>query len=138
MFWQVNRYAVVGESKHAAFPLLTYRALKAIGKTIYAVDPAGQTVDGDHAYADLKQLPGPVDALVLEVPRQRTRDWVARAADVGITRVWIHMKRDTPEALALANEQGMLVCTGTCAVQYLRGGFPHNVHRMLRKLAGKW
>jgi uncharacterized protein len=137
-FWTHERFALVGHSANAPFPLLSYRALKALGKTVYAVDPSTETVDGDPAYDDLEKLPGQVDAVVLEVPREQTARWVTAAAELGIQRVWIHMKRETPEALTLAQKHGMQVCTGTCAVQYLRGGFPHNVHRMLRKLSGKW
>jgi hypothetical protein len=137
-FWTHERYALVGHSAEAPFPLLSYRALKALGRTVYAVDPSTETVDGDRAYDDLENLPGAVDAVVLEVPRDQTARWVAAAAEQEIQRVWIHMKRETPEALNLAQRHGMKVCTGTCAVQYLRGGFPHNVHRLLRKLSGNW
>jgi hypothetical protein len=48
------------------------------------------------------------------------------------------MGRETPEALKLAEDRGLEVCAGTCAVQYLGGGFPHSIHRALRKLAGRW
>lgn len=138
-FWRHDSYAVVGDSEHAQFPRLTYDALKRRpGVTVFAVDPNRQEIDGDPAFPDLAALPQPVQAVVLEVPKQRTADWVRRAVDAGITDVWIHMKRDTPEALAIAEEHGLGVCTGTCAVQYLTGGFPHNLHRVLRKIAGRW
>jgi hypothetical protein len=50
------------------------------------------------------------------------------------------MGPETPEALALAlaERKGLRVRTGTGAVQYLTGEFPHNVHRALRKLIGRW
>ncbi len=57
---------------------------------------------------------------------------------MGIGKVWTHMGRDTPEALDLARERGVEVCHGTSAVQYVRGGFPHNMHRALCKLSGNW
>jgi hypothetical protein len=39
---------------------------------------------------------------VLELPKDETAAWVARAADAGAKAVWIHQRTDAPEALALA------------------------------------
>jgi len=84
-------------------------------------------------------VPEKPDAVVLEVPREETRDWVARAAEAGIADVWIHMQRETPEALALAKEKGIHVRSGTCAVMYLDPGPSyHTIHKWIMKLAGKY
>jgi len=138
-FWSSARYAVIGHSAEMPFPTLTYRALRRrAGTTVYPVDPSRDAVEGDRTWPDLTSLPGAVEAAVLEVPPEETRAWVERIADAGITRVWIHMGCETGAALALAAERGLEVCHGTCAVQYLQGGFPHNLHRFLRTLVGRW
>jgi predicted CoA-binding protein len=138
-FWLHPRYAVVGHSAKAPFPRLSYAALKARGKTVFAVDPEADTIDGDRAYHALSELPEKVDGVLVEVPRDETLTWIRAAADAGVPRAWIHMNRDTPEALAEAKARGVEVCTGTCAVQYLTDGFDvHAVHRGLRKLLGRW
>ncbi|MBW1880377.1 MAG: CoA-binding protein [Deltaproteobacteria bacterium] len=137
-FWENDRYAVIGHSAKSPFPMLSYNALKKLEKTVYPVDPSVETIEGDPAHDDLAALPDTVDAVIIEVPKEETAQWVALAAEAGIQNVWIHMGRETPEALAIAAEKGLNVCTGTCSVQYLRGGFPHNVHRFLRKLSGNW
>ena len=137
-FWTHHRYAFVAHSAVKPFPALSYAAAKEQGKTVFAVDPSIEAVEGDATYADLDALPETVDGVVLEVPREETAAWVERAAEAGIGKVWIHMGRDTPEALDKAAQRGLEVCSGTCAVQYLRGGFPHNIHRALRKLSGNW
>lgn len=137
-FWERQRYAVVGHSARSAFPKLTYGALKKRGSTVYAVDPEAKEVEGDPAWPDLASLPGPVEAVVIEVPKEETADWIDRAAAAGVKDVWIHMKRDTPEALERAQKHGLTVRTGTCAVQYLDRSFPHGVHRWFRRLAGRW
>ena len=62
-------------------------------------------------------MPEPVEAVVLEVPKEETAAWVERAADAGVTEVWIHMGRETPEALALAEEKGLNVRTGNRGVR---------------------
>lgn len=138
-FWNHERFAVVGHTAAKNFPALTYAALKQQGKRVFPVDPSVDQVDGDPTWADLASLPEPVEAVVLEVPREETKDWVARAADAGIQDVWIHMNRDTPEALALAKERGLNAVSGTCAVMYLTPGFTfHSIHKWVNRLLGKY
>jgi predicted CoA-binding protein len=138
-FWKHSRFAVVGHTAAKGFPALTYAALKQQGKTVFPVDPSVEHVDGDPAWSDLASLPEAVDAVVLEVPREETEDWVARAADAGVRDVWIHMGRETPEALALANERGLNVRSGTCAVMYVTPGFTyHSLHKWVNRLIGKY
>jgi uncharacterized protein len=137
-FWEHERYALVGNSAEKPFPKLSYKALKEKGKTVFPVDPSASEVEGDQVYDDLASVPGPLDGVVIEVPKEETASWMEQAADAGVTRVWIHMGRETPEALAIAGERGIEVCSGTCAVQYIDRGFPHNIHRFFRKLSGNW
>jgi predicted CoA-binding protein len=138
-FWGHSSYAVVGHSARARYPLLTYRALKDRAKRVVPVDPEADAIEGDKAYRSLADLPELVDGVVIEVPREETKSWVEQAAAAGIPRVWIHMNRDTPEALAVARDKGMEVCTGTCAVQYLTTGLsPHAIHRAIRKILGRY
>jgi predicted CoA-binding protein len=136
-FWTLDRYAIIGNSLKAPFPKLTHGGLKAQGKTVYAVDPGVQQIDGDQAYDDLDALPGPVDAVVLEVPKDETAQWVRRVADAGIKDLWIHQRRETPEALALARQSGINVRHGSCAVMYLQGGY-HSIHKWINKLVGRY
>jgi predicted CoA-binding protein len=136
-FWQFERFAVVGHSARKNFPLLTYGGLKDRGKTVYPVDPSSETVEGDTAYPDLASLPGAVDAVVVEVPRDETEQWVRRAAEAGIKDVWLHQLSDTPEAVALAEKEGIRLRTGNCAVMYLRNGY-HTIHRLIWRLRGRY
>ncbi len=89
-FWEHGSFAVVGHSAERNFPKITYKKLRDAGKTVYAVDPSVERIDDDVAYRDLASLPGPVEAAVLELPKDETADWVARVADAGIGAVWIH------------------------------------------------
>ncbi len=134
-FWTHQRYAFVGHSKKKGFTRLSFGALRKLaGKTVFAVDPSVAEVDGEKTFSDLASLPERVDAVVLEVPKDETEGWVRQAAEAGVSRVWIHMGRDTPQALALAAEKGIEVHTGTCAVMYLRQGPSyHSIHKWLMK-----
>ena len=138
-FWTYQSYAVVGHSAKKNFPGITYRGLKQRGKTIFPVDPSIDQVDGDKTYPDLAALPEKVEAVILELPKEETRDWIEKAAAAGITNVWIHMNCDTPEAIALAREKGIKLFYGTCAVMYLQQGFSyHAIHRGINKLLRKY
>ena len=138
-FWNNRSFAVVGHAAKKNFPRLTYRGLKKLGKVVFPVDPSVDEIEGDKAYADLEVLPEKVEAVVLEVPKEETRDWVARAAEVGVKEIWIHQRRETPEALALAKEKGINARSGTCAVMYLSPGLSyHSIHKWIMKAAGKY
>jgi predicted CoA-binding protein len=138
-FWTHSSYAFVGHSAKKGFPHISYGAAKKIGKKVFAVDPSVKQIDGDTTYPNLGALPEKVDAVVLEVPREETLDQVRQAADAGIRNVWVHMNRDTPEAIALAREKGLTLLTGTCAVMYVMPGFTyHSIHKGLNKLLGKY
>jgi uncharacterized protein len=138
-FFTLSRYAVVGHSAKKPFPRLTLQGLEENGKTAYAVDPSADRIEGRPTYPDLASLPGPVDAVVLEVPKEESAAWVGKAADLGVKDVWIHQGRDTPEAASLAKEKGIRLRTGTCAVMYLKRGFSgHSLHRLIYKALGKY
>lgn len=138
-FWENESFAFVGHTAKRGFPTLSYTELRGQGRKVFAVDPSAETIEGDRAYPDFASLPEPVAAAVLEVPPEETRDWVARAADAGIRHLWIHMGRDTPEALALAKERGLDVLTGTCAVMYVKPGFSyHTLHKWVNQLTGRY
>ena len=138
-FWTHSSFALVGHSASTPFPELSYAELKKQGKKVFAVDPSAEQIAGDATYPDLASLPEKVDAAVLEVPRSETEAWVEKVADAGIRNLWIHMNRDTPEALALARERGLEVHSGTCAVMYLTQGFSyHSLHKWINQLLRKY
>jgi len=138
-FWTNSSFAFVGHSAAKGFPTLSYGELKKQGRKVFPVDPSVDEIGGDRAFPDLASLPEKVDAAVIEVPKQETAGWVAKAAEAGIQQLWIHMGRETPEALALARERGIEVHTGTCAVMYVKPGLSyHSLHKWINQLLGKY
>lgn len=138
-FWTNSSFAFVGHSAKKGFPKISYGEAKKLGKKVYAVDPSVDQIAGDKTHPDLKSLPTKVDAVVLEVPKDETLDLVRQAADAGVKNVWIHVNRDTPQALELARQKGMNVLTGTCAAMYVKQGFSyHSLHKWVNKLFGKY
>lgn len=138
-FFDAERFAVVGDSAQTPFPILSYRGLKRLGKTVFPVDRSTDRIDGDQAFASLDALPESPQAVIIEVPKQETGAWVAQAAAVGAADVWIHMGLETEDAIALAAEKGINLRTGTCAVMYLSRGFSyHSIHKAIMKALGKY
>lgn len=138
-FFESGSFAVAGHSAKSNFPKLSYGELKKSGKTVFAVDPSKDTIAGDKTYPDFASLPEKVEAAIIEVPKEETAAWVGKAAEAGIGRVWVHMGRETPEAQSLAEEKGIELHTGSCAVMYLVPGFSmHSPHRWIWKLLGKY
>lgn len=138
-FWDKRSFAFVGHSSVKPFPKLSYAACKKLGRRVVPVDPSADEIEGDVAYSDLRSLPEPVDAVVIEVPKDETADWVRQAGELGIKDVWIHQGRDTPEALSAAEQAGINLRHGTCAVMYVQPGFSiHGIHRGIEKLRGTY
>lgn len=136
-FWTHSAYAVIGHNAQRPFPKLTYRGLKASGKKVFAVDPSGGEVEGDATVPSLGDLPEPVDAAVLELPRDEVPAWLDKLAEAGITRAWLHMKTDSPEAIAKAEQHGIELQHGTCAVMYVTPGVTfHSIHKVIMKMTG--
>ena len=138
-FWQKNSFALVGHSARTPFPELSYKELKKLGRTAYAVDPSADTICGDKAYKDFASLPEPVEAAVLELPKEETESWVNQAGLAGIKDIWIHMGNESQAALEAGKKHGINVLSGTCAVMYLKKNFSyHSLHKGIMKLTKKY
>ena len=85
-FWEHESFVVIGHTGARSFPKMTYRGLRDSGKTVFAVDPSLDEVEGDPAFPDLAALPSPVEAAVLELPKDETAAWVARASPTPASR----------------------------------------------------
>jgi len=138
-FWKHNRFALVGHSVKKNFPRITYELLKKQGKTVFPVDPNLSELEGHPVFPDFQSLPEKVEAVILEVPKEESLEWVRKAQEAGIRNIWIHQRCDSPEALVLGKDKVLNLWHGTCAVMYLTSGFSvHAIHRTINKLLGKY
>lgn len=138
-FFKHSRFVVVGNSSRHPFPKFTYRGLKEQKKTVYAIDAAADSVEGDQTYKEFRSIPGAIDAVILELPADETADWVVKTLQAGVKNIWIHDGTETPDALEKAREAGVTLHTGTCAVMYVMPRtFPHNFHRWIMQELGKY
>lgn len=139
-FFDLQSFAVVGNSELKPFPKITFRNLKQRGKKVFPVELGGaKDVEGDAAFSGLADLPERVEGVIVELPRDKVKEVVEQVADAGIKDLWIHMGCDTPEVLQLCQEKGINVRHGGCAVMYTQQGFSyHSIHKFFVKLFGKY
>ena len=142
-FLSCRRIAVTGVSHapkgHGSNAV--YQRLRQRGYDVFAVNPNAQTVEGDQAYADLRSIPGGVEAVVIGTRPEHALDTVREAGELGITRVWMHRSVDagsvSPEAAAYAREHAITVIEGGCPLMFGQasdGG--HKVMCWVLKLTG--
>ena len=139
-FFELSSFALVGHSELKPFPKLSYKNLRKAGKKVFPVDLSGaDEVEGDKAYASLDDLPEEVEGIMVEVPKELTMDVVKDVVKLGVKDLWLHMKSDTPEVLALCKDEKIRVRYGTCGVMYTQQGASyHSIHKWIMKIAGKY
>lgn len=139
-FFNATSYVVVGNSRTKGFPVITYRNLRRMGKTVYPVDlGGGDTVEGDKAYASVAEVPGDVDAAIIEVPAEQTLAAAKSVVEAGIGHVWLHQRSDTPAVVSYLRDHQVDYHTNGCAVMYTNNRLSmHSIHRGLWKMLGKY
>jgi predicted CoA-binding protein len=123
-FLAQRRIAVTGVSRtpqgHGAN--IVYQRLRGRGYEVFAVNPNADTVEGDPAVADLRSIPGGVDAVVIGTSPAHAEATMREAIDLGITRVWMHRAFGagsvSDEAAALGREHGLTVIAGGCPLMF--------------------
>ncbi len=141
-FLSRKRIAVVGVSRdHAQAANLVYRNLRKANYDVFAVNPNAEEVEGDACYADLKSVPGGVEAAMIVTTPQVADDVVHECADLGIDRVWMHRSFGkgsvSPAAEAFCRERGIAVIAGGCPNMFLPGtDFGHKCMKWMLKVTG--
>lgn len=134
-FMAQRRLAVVGVSRNPKkFSNTVFKRLVQDGKTVYAVNSEADTVEGTRCYHSLRELPEPVDGVVVLVKAERAADVVQDAIDAGVKRVWLQRGAGpgsvSPDAVRLCKEHGVECVDGACVLMWeepVRGG--HRLHR---------
>lgn len=137
-FLQQKRIAIVGVSrKTQEFPNTVFRKLRERGYQVLPVNQSASEVEGVPCYPSVRDLPEPVDGVIVMVPAARAAAVVADCEAAGIRRVWLHKGAGvgsvSPEAVAAARKAGMSLVDGACPHMFF-GGWLHNCHRYFTRL----
>jgi len=119
-FLAQRRVAVTGVSRtpkdHGAN--VVYKRLKERGYEVFPINPNADEVEGDHAFHDLKSVPGGVDGVVIATSPAHAETTMRECVDLGIDRVWMHRGPGagsvSEEATAYGREHGVTVIDGGC------------------------
>jgi uncharacterized protein len=117
-----------------------YRRLRERGYDVFAVNPNAQEVEGDRCYADLRSIPGGVDAVVIGTRSEIAEDTMRECADLGIKHVWMHWGGGASSVSDAATEygrqHGITVIDGGCPLMFgPTADLGHKVMRVV--LAGR-
>jgi uncharacterized protein len=137
-----RRLVVVGASDAKDnFARTVYEELRGHGYDVAAVHPTAPTVLGDAAYESLAEVPGPIDAVIVMVHRDRAVGVVEEAITLGVPRVWLFKGAGagsvSPEAIELCRQHDVAVVPGACPLMFLDPvASVHRIHRGIRHLNG--
>jgi predicted CoA-binding protein len=122
-FLAQKRIAVAGVSRDEKQPAnLIYRRLRDAGHEVFAVNPHADEAEGDPCFASVRDIPGPVDGVVIVTPAGASAGVVEDCIAAGVPRVWLH--RGIGEgsyseyAVATAREHGLAVIPGGCPCMF--------------------
>jgi len=131
--------ALVGFSRSGRkFSNNVYRELSGKGYKIFPINPAAGETAGIKVYAGFKDLPEPVGAAVIMVPRSATPEVVRQAAEAGVTSVWIQQGAESKEAVQVCQEKNLSFVSGRCILMFAEPAiWLHRVHRGFLRFFGR-
>lgn len=107
--------AIVGATDDPAkYGSVIYRDLKRKGYTVYPVNPGRDTVDGDRSYSSLEALPAPPTIVNIVVPPEATLMVLKKAAELGLTNVWVQPGAESPAVMAFLTEHDFNYLANSC------------------------
>jgi hypothetical protein len=138
-----RRIAVTGVSRtpqgHGSN--VVYQRLRDRDYQVFAVNPNADEVEGDPCYADLKSIPGGVEAVVIGTRPEIAMQTMRECAELGITQVWMHRSFGSGSVSAAAAEygrqHGITVIDGGCPLMFEpTADAGHKAMRFVFTLAG--
>lgn len=116
--------AVVGHSDRptrTSYQIAQY--LRRAGYTVYAVNPAVATIDGEKSYARLADVPEPIDIVNVFRRSEYLPDVVQDAILVGAKTVWAQLGVHDDASVEAAVNAGLKIVTDLCIkVEHMRLG----------------
>ena len=90
------------------------------GKTAIPINPRASSIEGIEAAASVAELPDGVDSLSIITPPAITLQVVEQAIDRGIKNLWMQPGAENPDAVKLAEENGLnVIADGSCVLVVL-------------------
>lgn len=84
-----------------------FHTLTQKGFAVYGINPKGGEVDGRTLYANLADVPGPVDVAVMVIPPAALLDAVQACKAKGVKEIWFQPGAQEDSAFVLATAAGI-------------------------------
>ncbi len=138
-FLAQKRIAVAGVSRQAKTGNYIYKTMRNKGYEVFPLHPEVERIEGDTCYANLKDIPGGVEGLILVTRPEIGAQIVQDCPDAGVKQVWMHDNAFAPstvssiseEAVAFCKANGIEVIAGGCPMMFLEFG-----HKCMRWMMG--
>lgn len=112
---EYSTIAVVGVSRDPSKAAHSVpRALQAAGYRIIPVNPHAETLLGEKVYADLKEIPEPVEVVLVFRPSSDTPPIARQAVAIGAKALWLQLGITSPEARSIAQDAGLAFVEDHC------------------------
>jgi uncharacterized protein len=139
-FLAPRKLAFAGASRNPKkFGTVVFSELKQKGFELFPVHPIAEEIQGIPCYKSIDDLPDTVEMLYVVTPKSATLPVIQDAVKRGFRRIWIQQSSDTPESLALAQENKIPVISGRCMLMFVEPvGSIHKVHRWFSRVFGAY
>ncbi len=142
-FLATKRIAVTGVSRNPQGhgSNIVFQRLRDRGYEVFAVNPNADEVEGVPCHADLKSIPGSVDAVVIGTRPEIAEDTMRECVDLGISRVWMHRSVGqgsvSKAAADYGRSHGVKVIDGGCPLMFEPAAdFGHKAMKVMLTLTG--
>ena len=143
-FLAQKRIAVVGVSRDKKeISRMLLHTLLGRGYEVFPVNPAIERVDDLPCYPSLREVPSPIDGVLVMASPAVTDQVVQECAELHIPRVWMYRGGGkgavSPQAIEYCGEHGIRVVPGECPYMFLQGEpWFHRLHGFVRKITGTY
>lgn len=129
--------AVVGVSRTRGFGNTVMQSLKKRGYQVYPVNSQAATVEGEHCYRTLGELPQGVGGVLTTVPPEQTLKIVEDCIRLGIKNIWMQQGSESKEGIRLAEANNVSLVHHACILMYAQPDSIHRFHRWIWKMFGQ-
>ena len=142
-FIKDKNVAMVGVSRSPGkWGNMLFKAIKKKGYTVYPVNPAMQTVDGQECFHSVSNLPKDVKNVIFVTTPDITEKVLQDCLQSGIKRVWMHggggKGSQSPSSIEFCRQNGIEAVYDVCPMMFFPPVGFHNIHLWIMKIMGKF
>ncbi len=121
-FLAAASFAVAGASRDATkYGNIVFRALRAVGRQVYPINPNTATVEDCIAYDSIRSMPLVPEALSIVTAPSVTRTIVDEAIALGVEHIWMQPGAEDSVASQRARAAGLnVIDDGSCILVWLK------------------